>query len=133
MGIFQQYNFTSHSGLSLDWKIECNELDNEDYRTLAHLVAKKYKFYEAIGIPHGGEPFAMALNEYIREESDNLLIVDDILTTGKSMEEMRSHAFVRASWITEVSNIQGIVIFSRIKDVPKWIQPIFTFNTELEN
>jgi orotate phosphoribosyltransferase len=44
------------------------------------------------------------------------LIVDDVLTTGKSMEEMRK----------KHSNVLtiGVVLFARGK-CPKWVEPIF--------
>jgi len=107
--------FTSHSGLPLSWKIDCDALSQEDLETLALLVATKIKFSRVIGIPTGGLRFAEALEKYV-VPSYPTLIVDDVLTTGASMELARKDA----------PNSKGIVIFSS-GPTPKWIQSIFKY------
>jgi orotate phosphoribosyltransferase len=117
MILFNTGTFKLHSGMISSLKIDCDALTDEDLATLARLIAAKYRFGRIIGIPTGGTRLAEALQPY----EDNLynpyiLIVDDVLTTGASMEETREqypHPFV-----------SGVVIFSR-GECPNWITPIF--------
>jgi hypothetical protein len=60
--------------------------------------------------------FAKALEKYIDPDGDIRLIVDDVLTTGTSMEEARK----QLGW----DDATGIVIFARGR-CPDWILPIF--------
>lgn len=82
-------------------------------------------FSDVIGIPKGGIEIAFALNKYKNKESNRLLIVDDVFTTGNSMEEMRekySHIYAKPAII-------GSVIFARSK-TPDWITPLFQLTPE---
>ena len=85
--LFQYKKFTLHSGGISYFKIECDAITKEDYKTLAKIVSDKIKFKDVYGVPRGGIPFEKALKEYISNDSNNLLIVDDVLTTGGSMQE----------------------------------------------
>jgi hypoxanthine phosphoribosyltransferase len=67
-----------------------NNLTAEDYACIAKVVAGTVRFNEVIGIPSGGIALAEALRPYTDPEVEKALIVDDVLTTGKSMEEMRA-------------------------------------------
>ena len=60
--------------------------------------------------------FANALTQYIDKTADYPLIVDDVLTTGKSMNEEYQKLGYAAV---------GVVIFSRIENYPVWVYPIF--------
>lgn len=117
MPLFKWGRFTSHAGLSLDWKIDCNALAPEDWPCLAKVVASRFKFGEVIGIPTGGYCFSNALRDHRTPGNSTLLIVDDVLTTGKSMEEERAKHPGRP--------VQGVVLFSRMWVRPLWIEPIF--------
>lgn len=120
MGLFQKIDFVGNSGLPLDWKIECDALELEDWETLAYLVSKRYKFGTVLGIPRGGITFASCLTKYIDESSNTLLIVDDVLTTGGSMikeyEKQMSNG---------VDDIVCVVAFSRGHNYPEFIYPLF--------
>lgn len=111
------------NGGNSHWKIECDALTLEDWKCLAYLVARRFSFKAVYGVPRGGIPFAEALEKYANAESPNILIVDDVVTTGKSMNEMiiklSEHPAV------ERSNIIGIAVFSRAPGFPGWIRPIF--------
>lgn len=89
MGLFRLEDFVAAGGQRLAWKVECDALDHEDWRTLAHLIASRCpSFSEVIGVPTGGIRLAMALMPYV--EPDGVgprLVVDDVLTTGGSMLE----------------------------------------------
>lgn len=122
MGLFKNEPFLSHAGNPLLWKIECDALDDEDIETLASIIARHFKFSEVIGIPRGGIRLANALLKY-RSGASGILIVDDVFTTGKSMEEARrNHG-------KDDKDIIGIVIFARGEvSCPPWIKPICLFS-----
>lgn len=119
MDLIQYGKFKSHSGLDLNWKIDCDALSNNDIKAIATIIRKKFIYGKVIGIPRGGLKLAAELLPYERNLLiDPLLIVDDVLTTGKSMEEFREKYVHK--------NIIGVVIFSRTLNIPNWIHPIFT-------
>lgn len=131
MPLFLNQTFESHSGLILRFKIDCdkNNLSDEDLDTLAQEYARTVKdqiFGEIIGIPRGGLRFAKYLNKYIKTDGNitwrTNLIVDDVLTTGKSFQE-----FWNTHYPNRFSGIRGIVIFAR-GPCPNWIMPILTLN-----
>ncbi len=120
--LFNIGNFKLHSGSTSSFKIDCNALTSRDWDSLAYLISQKYKYDRVIGIPSGGLKLARALTQFSLN-GYKTLIVDDVLTTGSSFEEIRKR-------IKEESF--GIVIFARRK-CPDWITPIFELNTNLKN
>jgi len=116
--------FKSHSGLDLSFKIECDALGYEDVQCIARLIAEVQSFRYVHGIPRGGIKLAVALRDYTDDSSNTMLIVDDVLTTGRSME--------KAKEIYESTglNVVGWVIFAR-GEVPEWINAVFTLNRKL--
>ena len=118
--LFQQGTFKLHSGEVSNLKIECDALTTEDWDTLAKLIAQNMFFTEVIGIERGGLPLAKALEKYIghREGSKIVLIADDVLTTGESMEKAKEQVKGR------VRDVFGVVVFARRK-CPEWVYPIF--------
>lgn len=116
--LFQQIGFISHSGLDLTWKVECDALNDGDWETLAYMVACNTRFGSVEGVPKGGLKFAEKLHSFITKGP--LLIVDDVLTTGNSMEEHRADR-----------DAIGIVVFSRNPNPPNWIKPIWTINKDM--
>lgn len=102
MGLFKLGNFVSHSGVNLEWKIECDVLDDEDYECLAKIASDRYEFGSVYGIPRGGVKFAKALEKYVTNNSIFRLVVDDVWTTGNSL-------------LNELNNENdfGLVIFAR--------------------
>ncbi len=116
--MFVDGEFTSHSGLLLPFKIELDALTDSDWWTLAAAVARRVgRFHVAHGVPRGGIRLACALCKHETGlNRDPLLIVDDVLTTGASMEEARQ-------WFGHRKTI-GAVIFAR-GPCPDWITPLF--------
>ena len=94
-----------HSGESSDFKIECDELTHESLGTLAYIISKNFKFSEVYGIPNGGTKLAKRLKQFIDVEANQVLIVDDVLTTGNSMRE--------AFRMFPFDNVVGVVLFAR--------------------
>lgn len=119
--LFQKIDFVSHSGLNLDFKLECDALTNDDWETLAYIISKKVKFYDVFGVPRGGLVLAEKLKKYRTKDLNlPLLVVDDILTTGRSMEEMKKHCNDTEC----MGGYIGVVVFARAK-CPEWITPMF--------
>jgi len=112
--LFQLGNFTLHSGDKSDFKIDCDAFTNKDLECIAYLISRRHKFGKVIGIPEGGLKLAEALEQYITEGAT--LIVDDVLTTGKSMEKARTHC---------KGEVIGVVVFTR-NECPDWIRPLFS-------
>jgi len=129
MSLFQEGEFTGHSGGQLKWKIECDALEIDDWKCLATMILdyEKRPFQAAIGIPRGGVMLGSFLNHYSSANpKDPYLICDDVLTTGGSMIEFRDKYFSK-------SDSFGWVIWSRIPvedryTDPKndWISALFT-------
>lgn len=114
MALFKTGEFMSSSEIKLPWKIECESFDDDDWQTLAGIVATGLRFSEVEGVPRGGLKFAEAL-QYYRTATGGLLIVDDVLTTGANMERHRNGR-----------DATGVVVFDRSDNVcPRWIIPIW--------
>jgi orotate phosphoribosyltransferase len=120
--LFKFGNFTLHSGSKSNFKIDCDALSDQDIESLAESVAAKFQYKQAVGVPRGGIRFAEALNRYRDPKHNLILIVDDVLTTGKSMIEYADKF--------KNEQVQGIVIFAR-NICPEWIVPIFIANNEV--
>ena len=94
--LFQKVDFKSHAGLDLSWKIEMDALSDKEWMCIAHMIVElSDPFQAAIGIPRGGLKLSGYLNDYgsTQRESDPYLIVDDVMTTGGSMEEYKKANF----------------------------------------
>ena len=117
MPLFQSGDFTLHSGGRSPFKIDCDALSSDDLCALAALVAKTIQFGMVEGVPRGGLRFAWILQNYLTDGP--LLIVDDVLTTGTSMEEYRNDR-----------EAIGVVLFAR-GPCPKWVTPVFSLGEQL--
>ena len=86
--LFVSRNFKSHSGLDLTWKIEMDALSDAEWWTIKKMIMEiTPPFKEVVGIPRGGVKLASLLDEHTTgEKTDPILIVDDVLTTGASIE-----------------------------------------------
>ena len=129
--LFVKKDFVMHSGGTAHYKIECDALTDEDIETLAWIIAQKTRetvpghegsgIYSVYGVPRGGVRLAKAVEKYIDPKGTIKLIVDDVLTTGASMQAAKDRG------MGEV----GVVVFAR-GPCPDWVKPIFTmhwFNT----
>ena len=123
--LFQLGEFVLHSGQNTAWKIECDSLKERDYATLAYIVANEWKLkFNGVKSIEGDNSYIFA--EKLRKYQENwtntvnaLLIVDDVLTTGHSIQEVYD-LWEGAKNINQI----GVVIFARGK-CPKWVRPIF--------
>lgn len=117
MTLFNQDPFESHSGLQLPWKFDCSALTRADFQSIATIVARRIQFSHVEGIPRGGTLLAHYLYEYVDPAANKLLIVDDVLTTGKSMERQRAGR-----------DAVGFVILHRGERKPEWVVPLFVLH-----
>lgn len=108
MNLFQTGRFALHSGAESRFKIECDALTDADWDTLAQwTLAMLGPFRAVVGIPSGGTLLAERLNSHVSINGP-LLVVDDVLTTGKSIvETMDRYRKDGAPWVA------GFVIFAR--------------------
>jgi len=122
MNLFQSINFKSHSGLDLSWKIEMDALEDQDWFTIKRMILELTPpFREAVGIPNGGVKLGELLNEHATgKEGDPVCIVDDVLTTGESMEYFLSQYWRNRRPFTAI----GWVVFARIAP-PLWVTALF--------
>jgi hypothetical protein len=117
LSLFRMGAFTSHSGIRLQWKIDCDALTDADLHALAFVLSQRLAFSSVVGIPRGGLRLAAALEPFVT--TGPTLIVDDVLTTGRSMDEMRK----------QHPGSIGAVIFARGR-CPHWIFPIFSLKVD---
>lgn len=114
--LFVTGDFVLSSGNKSSWKIQCEALTDQDLATIASLVAGVFRFSKVESVPTGGERLAVAL-EVHKGPTGKELLVDDVLTTGASMEKVRAGR-----------HMQGIVLFSR-GPCPGWVWPVFQLNS----
>ena len=120
--LFKSINFKSHSGLNLSWKIECNALSDPEWFTISKMIMELTPpFREALGIPRGGVKLGDLLNEHATgNEKDPICIVDDVLTTGESMEDFLTQYQRNRRPFT----VMGWVVFARDR-CPPWVAALF--------
>ena len=96
-------------------------LSDDEWFTIARMILEhSVPFHSAVGIPRGGIRLGKLLNEYgTNKETDPILIVDDVLTTGLSMNEFRK---IRRK--EEIRKHIGWVVFARVRP-PEWIKALF--------
>ena len=112
MSLFLFGSFALHSGGRTDFKIDCDALTDGDWYALAARIARRVSAFGSVeGVPRGGLKLAEMLKGYCT--AGPVLIVDDVLTTGASMEQQRAGR-----------DAMGVVVFAR-GPVPSWIEPLF--------
>ena len=119
--LFIEQDFIGHSGDQLHWKIEMDALEDAEWKCIARMISEYHRerpFQAAIGIPRGGLKLIGYLNDYSTQNpKDPYLIVDDVLTTGGSMEEFKEEHFKN-------KKTMGWVVFARKKPAD-WINALF--------
>lgn len=63
------------------------------------------------------------MRRYCQDDADMVLYVDDVLTTGASMD--------RIAKLVGAPRFCGAVLFSRTANPPHWITPLFTLSAEV--
>lgn len=113
MSLFNWGDFPLSSGKRSPFKIDCNALQPQDWEALADLALCHLRPFSRVeGVPFGGLMLATFLSAFAQKEG-GLLIVDDVFTTGRQIEELRNGRMA-----------QGLVVFARAMP-PPWIRPLF--------
>jgi hypothetical protein len=114
VNLFQLGDFVLHDGRYSRFKIECDALAAGDWDALAVMLldALPFRYGEVEGVPSGGYPLAGRMRQWSKP-GERLLIVDDVLTSGGSMEQQRAGR-----------EAIGGVAFSR-GVCPSWVTPLF--------
>lgn len=122
---FHPTGFITHSGKVSNFKIECDALSNNDIETMlrwADEIGLIPSYKRVIGIPTGGERIAAILEDHVKppdNQSEITLVVDDVMTTGKSMtKHLHRH-----------KNSRGFVLFSRRSPIMN-VAPLFSLYPE---
>lgn len=125
MNLFQLGCFHLAGGQETNWKIECDALKDEDWQTLASIIARRYGFGGVSGVPRGGMKLEALLRPHASQYNKNYLIVDDVYTTGGSMNRMRDELV--ASPDGGGRRYLGVVVFARAPIVApnQWISALF--------
>jgi hypothetical protein len=115
MNLFQLGNFVLASGRNESFKIECDALAEDDWTCLAYLLFQRLPAFGKVeGVPKGGLKLAEKMQIYCTRGCETLLIVDDVYTTGGSLERFR-----------DGREAIGAVIFSRTKVIDRGISALF--------
>ena len=87
------------------------------------IVHKKISFDFVYPVPNGGNKLAKALGKYKTNTWQRIiLIVDDVLTTGGSMEKVKQEILSQPH--NDETTVKGCVVFAR-GECPDWIQSVF--------
>lgn len=110
--LFQFGEFRLASGQDSEWKIECDAISGREWMVLAHMLVERLPNFGSVEyVPTGGFSLALAICNYATRGP--LLIVDDVWTTGGSMEKWR-----------DGRDAIGAVVFAR-GPVADWVMPLF--------
>lgn len=122
--LFRWGEFTSHSGVKLPFKIDCDVLSDADIIGIANYIRSKARWTVTYSISSGGDRLA---EELLKRESlsRKVIIVDDVLTTGASMEKQKAQLLKEPHNGIKEKDVIGWVIFARSKP-PNWINAVFT-------
>lgn len=127
--LFVPGEFRAHSGALLPFKIDCDAFSDEEIGLFADLILKVHPgpFSCVMGVPSGGLRLMEAIRARVRcfDDLEPALIVDDVLTTGASIEYARDVCHMGG-----IGVVYGAVIFAR-GPCPPWVTPIFSLHTEL--
>lgn len=127
MTIFKTGDFISHSGLALRWKIDCEGLTAQDWDWLAQVIAQRFNFGGVTGVPRGGLELEARLKPHAMPGIKNYLIVDDVYTTGASLQKAREQLVGQQ---TTPRFYFGIVAFARFPIAPvdkQWVRAVFQY------
>jgi orotate phosphoribosyltransferase len=120
VSLFALGEFKLHSGGASRWRINCDSLTSGDWKALAVMLAERLPpFGRVVGVPRGGLPLATALRPCCRNDTARVLAVDDVLTTGSSLEKCREWLLAEGA-----ADVMGAVVFARGL-CPPWVYPLF--------
>lgn len=121
MNLFQLGDFVLSSGEKSRWKIECDVLTDNDWLTLAQMMRRMIGPFSSVeGVPRGGLKLAEALQPFVDSGSSLHLIVDDVFTTGASLQRV-----VKEYWKKPNASVYTCgVVFAR-GECPRGVRTLF--------
>ncbi len=125
--LFQAGSFLLRSGRESTYKVECDALTRRDWEGVAAAIVEEKllpgPFSFAVGVPRGGIPFAAAMQKYeTGRAGDPVLVCEDVVTTGGSMERFRAVVEDPAQTRQSFTGVVGVCFLARGK-VPAWVTP----------
>lgn len=124
MTIFNYGNYTLPSGGRSRWKLDLSELNDEEWVEIADIAIRCLPLFGSVeSVPTGGDKLANILHAHRRKDHPNILIVEDVITTGQSMELIRDGR----------DDAVGLAVFSRMNPPPPWVTPLFYCSPHLKN
>lgn len=113
MNLFDMGGFVLHSGQSSYWRMNCENLSDDDWHCIAVQLRNMIPlpWGKVLGIPRGGLKLAEKLGEFNMQGVPRILIVDDVMATGTSFRDYineHKHTF-------KGSEIIRAVAFSRMR------------------
>lgn len=119
--LFQLGDFVLHSGEESFFKIDADALTLEDWQTLALMLLPRLPEFGSVeGVPRGGIVLASFMLPHVTEGP--LLICDDVVTSGGSLEAHRAGR-----------EAIGAVVFARRKVTLPWVTALFTLSEEINH
>lgn len=129
MGLINVGGFVLKGGKRSNWKLDCDALSDSDIHAAAWLLFKLVGHFSSVkSIPRGGDRLAAALRNHVAAKGPHL-IVDDVLTTGGSMELARRR-YLAEQEVPALVPVVGAVLFARGR-CPEWVRPLFQLPPEL--
>lgn len=139
MSIFKSQRVLAASGKELHWIIDCDDFTDAELGVFAKLIIAKYPNFWSVThptshygscVPRLATAIASIRGSIPASQGEYVLIVDDVLTTGQSMEQLAQGYRTKRTWNDQLAKVVGAVIFAR--DVcPPWITPLFTMEKYL--
>jgi orotate phosphoribosyltransferase len=127
--LIQTGRFLLNSGRISGFKLQCDALTEDDWKGAAYLIRRLIGHFSSVeGIPTGGNKLSFYLWKLASQGGPHL-IVDDVLTTGGSMEKARAR-YLRNRAKGQTSEIVGAVLFAR-GPLPTWIKAVFPMPSQL--
>jgi hypothetical protein len=126
MSLLQHGNFKLHAGGDSWWRIDCDDMSDAELGIIARMIAEHHGPFNGVVCPksHYGSAaprLVAALEQYKTNlYSPTFILVDDVLTTGSSMEALRQFIIAGRVGISA----KGYVIFAR-DECPDWVTPVF--------
>jgi orotate phosphoribosyltransferase len=134
--LFNIGEFSLASGRKSRFKIDCDALSDEDIETLAAMLYYRFDkfrmsgrgFHSVYGVPSGGLRLAKAMEQYATEDGKFTIIVDDVWTTGISMNKYVEDMKIK---VGDMKPLLKGVIFSR-NATPMDVEALFATLAFLE-
>lgn len=124
--IFKIGEFVLASGKKSKYKIDLEHLKDEDWETIAWWTSSLVGPFSSVeGVPTGGLKMAKHLQKFVGVSGPHL-IVDDIVTSGGSMNRQRDKYLSHPE--NQGKEVVGVVVIAR-GPCPWWINCIFNMHS----